>query len=435
MPFISDYGAGSTADAINSAGDRIRGSFDAARQRDAASAEQNRLLHPKTNAWLQKVINGEMTPAEAAAAAHSEIDGEKLLARDPSKLGEYGEQGMTAPPGGMSPKPPLMPTSVAPDSGMTAPFTARDAEDAANIGKISSSSAGAKANLQYVKNQGNMGVQSLRNEGNVATTGMKVKGAGERAGLRAETSDKDREERKRAAQAKIGLERDKMREMTGRANRALELKDRLAKEGKIDKQTQQVFDRDAKEIMNIRNNITRLQAEKLRGAAQGLDVDAETELNNEIDTNLEHMNMLLEDLEKAQDASQTQLGSRQSLPAQAGSAIPPPKGAVGPSYRPNQTMGPQPGVPPLRQGAEVREPPMGAGGGSPLPDPSALPERRGSNTGAAQPTDGTPKFINLKNKKTGQVAVVPADKVAAAESAPGFADMYEVVGVNNAFGP
>lgn len=127
MPFISDFGAMPNAEAVNQTGDRIRQAWQQGQARDAQEQEQNRLLHPATQKWLQKVMSGEMTAAQAAVAAHSEIDAQGFQSPDMQasggKLGDATEQGMGAPQ--MPPPQSLREAATAP----MPPMTVRDAGD------------------------------------------------------------------------------------------------------------------------------------------------------------------------------------------------------------------------------------------------------------------------------------------------------------------
>lgn len=76
-----DYGFRPWSSVIKEGGEVVRGGIDSAfagvragQARAAKTEEENRALHPLTQKYYQKVLNGEMTPAEAAVAAHTEID-------------------------------------------------------------------------------------------------------------------------------------------------------------------------------------------------------------------------------------------------------------------------------------------------------------------------------------------------------------------------
>lgn len=79
MPYLSDYGMGGLVDSVRHVGSGIRGAIggymDRSReveQEQRALDEQNRVLPTNLNKWMQKVMSGEMTGAQAAAAAHDE---------------------------------------------------------------------------------------------------------------------------------------------------------------------------------------------------------------------------------------------------------------------------------------------------------------------------------------------------------------------------
>lgn len=76
-----DYGFRPWSSVIKEGGEAVRGGIDSAfagvragQARAAKTEEENRALHPLTQKYYQKVLSGEMTPAEAAVAAHTEID-------------------------------------------------------------------------------------------------------------------------------------------------------------------------------------------------------------------------------------------------------------------------------------------------------------------------------------------------------------------------
>lgn len=74
MAWEPDFGQKSPVDLVHSGVNAAAGGLREYAAKQAKSEEENRALHPLTQKYFQKVMSGEMTPAEAAVAAHTEID-------------------------------------------------------------------------------------------------------------------------------------------------------------------------------------------------------------------------------------------------------------------------------------------------------------------------------------------------------------------------
>lgn len=150
----SGAGQGILANSINQSGDRIRESLGGMYGRIQQNQESSRLLHPATAKWLQKIVSGEMSPAEAAAAAHNEIDGGTGGGMPPpQKLGGAGEQGRG---GGMN-QAALTPEAQSlinnPEQQSAQPrFTQRDLADAYKVSQTAAPQM--RANTAYNAEQG-----------------------------------------------------------------------------------------------------------------------------------------------------------------------------------------------------------------------------------------------------------------------------------------
>ncbi len=215
MPYIDPY-TGGLANAINSAGDRVNGALDevsayrsAEAARGRAETEQNRALHPETQNWLKKVMSGEMTPAQAAVAAHGAIDAQQVpmgpvpeaspgfaggkLADDgaPSNtaLASYG-----APNSGPSLAQPQSYAQPPPPPEPRTPFKVRDAADLAKLAPLADATRNRNTGMTFEERKA---LEGVKTGGRIEVEG--VKGAQRSAGARS-AQDFKLEYQKRAEQ-------------------------------------------------------------------------------------------------------------------------------------------------------------------------------------------------------------------------------------------
>lgn len=157
MPYINDFGAKPWTEVIDNVGTGLQNvlqrnaNIDTQRENEQkAETEKNRLLHPATQKWMRKIMTGEMTPVEAAAAAHQEIDsisgppmvsgGQAPQPGSTGKLMTPGDMGDTSQPFAGNPQaaPSGLAAARAPQGSayQDRPFNVQDAHDAVNLAPL-----------------------------------------------------------------------------------------------------------------------------------------------------------------------------------------------------------------------------------------------------------------------------------------------------------
>lgn len=429
-----------------------------AEEKAAKEAEMNRVLHPSNQKWIEAIRSGRMTPAEAAVAAHAEYDqlgvphvntppngmgggmggpAEKTVQVDlppdtninahgseggyhvqrqseldgrmmesnltpddpygqntvqPSQLGQRG--GMTSV--ARSPREDVPPSG----GGMTAPYTVRDMNDAKTISGMQRPDPVA---TQRERNVGNAEVANIRAGGGRDVAKIKGEFGIQREGMKGDQKTADRQEKARQFDDYLKwryASLENQRQITGMISKA---KQHIASMSMGDKTSGENLKMDVGLLEKINGEISRLQNEMVRSSSQpGPGVDPE--LREKSKAMIEDLQMQAADLMLSIDHQMRGRGGRggiEETPGSKGPWGPGAGGTMGPNRRPND-----------RQNAGGRN----VGGPPPI------------NTD----TDvRAPKVIQLRDRKTGKVAPVPADKIDAAMQEVGeeeFLKMYEIAG-------
>lgn len=409
MPYISDYGARPWSEVINEVGGGIRGAIEKRQATDAADelkakgeAEQNRALHPATQKWLQKVLSGEMSPTEAAVAAHQEIDAGQAPASagstqapDPSMMGSGGKLGESGNDQGQ------MPPTPQPQQGLRAavsqpqrPLTVRDAGDIEKLAPVMAAS----------QRRSGTGVSETD-----AETRIRLKGEEERKTL----TEKEKGRNTRAGNAITSRENMQQRQLDARAAEAV-----VRHEDRISALS------NALDIA-IRSNASAAQVAGIKAEAALIASD-DSSVAKELSSIMRDESVSEDTRRLAADANnrraelRARIGSAQPVPSYGGAGQPEGPAAPGvpldtPTIPGGENLPPeipnlgvpakspaamqQPGKKPLPVTVPVSEPPNTYGAA--VPDPSALPAR----------SEGSVKM----KFPDGSVHVVSADKVAKAK--------------------
>lgn len=396
MPMLSDAGFGRYADVINGAGDRVRQGMQAGQEKDAAAAEQNRALHPATAKWLQKVMNGEMSPADAAAAAHQEIDSSS----QPSRLGNSGEQGH----GGMLSPASLSPSAMSTlNSGMTGevPMTQRTLGEAQGIAKVAT---------PYVKADAQRDVARTTATGKTDAATINQGGANERSEAEIKFKDKQLKEKGAQFDAMMAYRYEALQRDMRQKGAELESKERIAALERGGKQSEMILKKDMDSIDKMERDIVALQNEKTR-AGNLLNPEqaaASDKMIQDLQAELGHLKRTINTEVRMKGGRP---GQSDQAPADRGgnytpgNTYPPANGGEGPNYTPAQ---------------------------EPIDRSGRLPPARGGPTGKVAPnldasTDvREPTEIQVREKKTKKVKWIPANMSGAVDSNP---DDYEILGV------
>lgn len=420
MPYINDYGARPWSEVINEVGGGIRGAIaqkqqrdDVEEQRGRAEAEQNRALHPATQKWAQKVLSGEMTAAQAAVAAHTEIDGMQgqaptggSPAPDPAMMSSGGKLGDTGQDQGM------MPPAPQPQQGLRSaiseperPFTVRDAQDLEKLAPVMAAS----------QRRSGTGVSEADAEARIAAKGE--------------------QERKTLAEKEGGRNDRLGRTLTSRENTAEKTRQARAAEV-IQKHDEKIATLNNALDIAIRHNESAEKVAAIRSEAQLIASDDSAvakELSSIMrDDALDEDNRRhLADANNRRAELRARVGSALPVPSYGGGnavqgpaapgvPVPPVRGAPLqpdastpeiPPVIPNLGVPPaQPGGKPLSVTKAVNEPAPGTTYGPPVSDPSALPARKDSTKG--------PRMVKMRFP-SGNVHDVPADQADAVAKSKG----------------
>lgn len=435
MPFLSDAGAGNYAAVINGAGDRMREQYGQNIQQDQMRQKENRALHPAVQKWLQKVMNGEMTPAEAAAAAHQEIDGSgqpggmsappMVQATEPSRLGGPGEQGQMGGMQGAAGGAP-MPATRQPSpygGGMQGaaterPMNAMDLQDAQRVGSMAA---------PYARMETQKSIATGNNTSRETIAQTNNEGKNSRQDKAMKYKEKELKQKADQFEAMMAWRYDSLKQDMDKLRASIEARRQMAedartekKNAQTDKQRDELLKKDIDSLNNIDRNIKDLQDAKVR-----VGTDLEPEQAAQSDKMIAELQREREHLKKSIDFDMRQRGQRQGLRAEPG------------SYENNDTEGPVlPGVGAALPGRSDSADQLGG----PLP-PDTLGSRKGGDVGQRQtiaPTLSTktdvrePKMIKVKNKITGEEGYIDAAEVESFLGDVGEAEFmkrYEITGV------
>jgi hypothetical protein len=481
---MADWGAESNVGLINSgyaARDVETQRRDAEAKREA---EMNRVLHPDNQKFLAMVINGQLSPAQAAVLAHQYHD----QLGTPHYSGPQAQGAGMPPPG---PRPGGMTAGLSADRTVEVPlpadqnFNANGMEGAgANLGPVSDlHSAVGQPNIgmpegmyprgedAYLSTNGmtsnpiasvarapqqapqgqrpytvrdaldaeaisksrrtdQIALQEKRNEGAASTQTLKNQGTSDVANIR----------------GKSAYERARMKDDTTRAQmdqQAQQFSMKMNLEyDKLDKQMERLrvsikgrkdavlAGKDDKELKAARDREAN-EIKNIRNNISGMlrekvRASAQGVLNPEIaqqmDEEIHKYQRQLEDLELSQDMSQRDVGMRRNIDAPPGWEKP----APGPGGSRNGGVSYQPNQ--LgRPGGGVLKPPDESGDDSEVPT---------NDEGGAPPVDtSTPVKepeamrgkIKVKNLRTGQVAPIDVKVLATAKKHPNFNKMYQII--------
>lgn len=424
MPMYSDAGAGNYAGVINAAGDRIRDQLGQNIAQSQQRADQNRLLHPSVNTWLQKVMAGEMTPAEAAAAAHAEIDGASggSMPSAAQRLGEPGEQGMggaaqvrTVPVGrsemggynlpmmaGEPPPTPMPHMSEPPGltrggmGGAAAPMTQRDLMDAQRVGSIA-------APFQRIAGQNERSAADRASRETIAD--LNNTGKNERADKKEKFEEKKLKEKSRQFDAYLKFKYDALQDQMDRLSMEINARRRLAQDARMEKRNDDLLKKDIQTISDIERQIVDLQNAKVRTGDL-----LEPEQAEQSDRMIRDLQRELGHLKSSVQFEMQQRGQRGSLRGEPGSQENEPK------------QGPElPGV-----GAPLNGQSVGTGR-------VEAPVKRGAAPPIKTDVDvREPKMIKVRNKQTGAEGYLDAAEVESFLGDVGeaeFVKRYEITGV------
>lgn len=476
---MPDFGQRSPVDLVNGGMQDITN--EAQRQDDERKKKEalNRVIHPANEKWIRAIQSGQMSPTEAAVAAHREHDqmgtphfGQSQFSGPQPQAGGMSQsdgstpdptvRSMTIPgdtPDAIKENYPATSLQVQPsrmqagsaDGGVVSPvpqssggmqgqrpFTVQDLNDAEGIGKLRPQYRPLQDELaiekERGKNRGDVATINADGRQNVATT--KAGTSIFSTSTKAETADKDRTERGREADNKMQLGRDQIRAINDRLHQMAKDRANAAAQGQIDKLDERRFETEAKQVKDLNDKISAQQIALGEISAKNINPgsDEVQQAQREIRVNIQLMQQKLEDLEASQHDALRSKGMRGNLPDPLGVSPPPgplQSGASGPAQRPND---PSSGIPLTPTSSQMPQQAMPQQSDQSTPDiPANIPVREPPSgtgpTGQGGPTMPQIQGIQVRDKKTGEVQVISRKVVDSASRHPNFLNQYEIVGV------